>query len=210
MINEAYLYDAIQYLAGAREVHHRVQACLPSTVAAHAIVLDMGGGTASLRQSLPPTAVYVCLDIDPSKLQRAASRNEGARILLADATQTPLVNGCADIVVCTAVSHHLSEQQLQRMLDEIDRLLKDGGVLLFLDAIWMPERRLSRLLWRYDRGSYPRGSESLLNLLLERFSATRCERFHVYHEYLLFVGNKGGRGALQDAVSLTCPSNACK
>lgn len=190
MINDARLYDAIQVLAGAREVHRRIQACLPRAFTARALVLDVGGGTGALRRILPASVVHICLDLDPAKLRRAVLKDPAANMLLADATKAPLASGCADAIVCVAVAHHLTDQQLNWALDEIERLLKDDGVLLFLDPIWLPRRLLSRLLWRFDRGSDPRAPELLLNLLTQRFSTTHCERFRIYHEYLLYVGNK--------------------
>lgn len=199
MIGDARLYDAIQVLAGAREVRRRIKACLPRSFAARALVLDVGGGTGALRRILPKSVVHVCLDLDPAKLRRAILKDPAVNVLLADATRAPLASGCADAVVCVAVAHHLTDQQLNWALDEMGRLLKDDGVLLFLDAIWLPKRLLSRLLWRFDRGSDPRVPELLLHQLMQRFSTTHCERFRIYHAYLLYVGNKKGACTKPDA-----------
>jgi SAM-dependent methyltransferase len=192
MVGDARLYDAIQILAGAGEVRLRMQSCLSGSVTARALVLDVGAGTGTLRRILPTSVVHICLDLDPAKLRRALLKDPAANALLADATKAPLASGCADAVVCVAVSHHLTDQQFGWALDEIGRLLKAEGVLLFLDAIWMPKRLLSRMLWRFDRGSNPREPELLLSQLTQRFSTTHCERFGVYHEYLLYVGNTRG------------------
>lgn len=194
MVGDTRLYDAIQVLAGANEVYRRIQACLPPAFPAGALVLDVGGGTGALRRILPASVAHVCLDIDPAKLRRAIRKDPTASVLLADANKAPLVSGCADAVACVAVTHHLTDQQLNWTLDEIGRLLKDDGVLLFLDAVWLPKRLISRLLWRFDRGSNPRAPELLLDQLAQRFSTTRCEHFRIYHEYLLYVGNKKEHG----------------
>jgi SAM-dependent methyltransferase len=199
MVGDARLYDTIQVLAGAGEVRRRIEACLPRLVTARALVVDVGAGTGTLRRILPTSVVHICLDLDPAKLRRAILKDPAANALLADATKAPLASGCADAVVCVAVSHHLTDQQLDRALDEIGRLLKDEGIFLFLDAIWMPKRLLSRMLWRFDRGSNPRGPELLLAQLTRRFSTTHCERFGIYHEYLLYVGNKKRAGTKPDA-----------
>ena len=45
----------------------------------------------------------------------------------------------------------------------------------------------SRLLWRLDRGAYPKTPEQLLAFLSEQFSIVHSERFSIYHEYLLAV-----------------------
>jgi SAM-dependent methyltransferase len=190
IVENARVYDLIQRLAGGREISRQVRALLPLDSVSDSVIIDMGGGTASLRQDLPPTARYVCLDNDPTKVRRAAEKQPSIGVLLADATRAPLADGCADFVLCIAVSHHLTDPQLRWMIQEIERVLKTDGLLLFLDAVWMPGRRLSRVLWRYDRGSYPRTAEALTLLLQQRFGVAHQQHLRLYHEYLLFSGRR--------------------
>lgn len=85
-----------------------------------------------------------------------------------------------------AVTHHLDDQALRSVIYEIWRVLKPGGSLVLLDALWMSERWRSKLLWRYDRGSYPRTAEVLQQELASRFRLVVNDTFAVHHTYVLY------------------------
>jgi hypothetical protein len=84
-----------------------------------------------------------------------------------------------------AVSHHLSDDQLTQYVNEVARVTADRFV--FLDAV-VAEHPVSRLLWRYDRGAWPRSEQTLVAALSVGLELERVERFRVWHEYLLVVG----------------------
>lgn len=84
--------------------------------------------------------------------------------------------------VCVGVSHHLDDDRLGRMLDELRRVLRRR--LFFLDAVLTPTW-ISKLLWRYDRGRHPRTADALRREIRARFRIVTDEEFGVLHEYLL-------------------------
>jgi hypothetical protein len=93
------------------------------------------------------------------------------------------------VIISQNMSHHLDDAQLAAMIGEESRLLRDDGQLVFLDAVWSRRRPLSRLLWRYDRGAFPRSADALVVALDRHFEPVRPpEYFAVWHEYLLWVG----------------------
>ncbi len=94
--------------------------------------------------------------------------------------------------MCTMVTHHLSGSSLAQLVAESARVLKSGGKLILADAVWTPTRWTGRILWKYDRGSYPRTAEALRTAISEDYTITHWERFAVYHEYVLFEAAKGG------------------
>jgi SAM-dependent methyltransferase len=119
------------------------------------LTLDVGGGTGLNRNLLPAPCVYVCLDNNWVKLLGLLRSRPDAVALFADAAHIPVQNDTVDWVLCTFVSHHLSNDLLVQMFAESNRILKSHGRFIF-HPLWNANRRVGKLLWKYDRGSYPR------------------------------------------------------
>jgi 2-polyprenyl-6-hydroxyphenyl methylase/3-demethylubiquinone-9 3-methyltransferase len=69
--------------------------------------------------------------------QHAASRGLAIRYLVASGEDLPLPSGCVDCVVCVDVLEHV--ESLDHVLDEICRVLRPGGLLLFdtINRTWV-------------------------------------------------------------------------
>ena len=186
----SWAYDQVQRLAGARKVRSRIRNRLTSLDLVPAVALDVGGGTGLNRILLPDSWTYICLDHDLSKLRGMAGKYPKAMALLADAASLPLADGTIGLILCTAVAHHLPDDLFNDLLGGCSRVLKNSGYFVFLDAVWEPANRVSRMLWKFDRGSYPRTAETLRSLILRHFRIERWELFAVYHRYILGVGAK--------------------
>jgi SAM-dependent methyltransferase len=176
------VYDIIQRIAGSRTLAERLETCFAST---RGLVLDVGAGTGSLEPILPATARYLWLDADHKKLTRFGAKS-AAPAILADATALPLRDRSVEYSVSIGVSHHLNDASLRLMLDEVRRVTRETFV--FLDAV-TSTRLESRLLWRYDRGSYPRSADALKREIGARFNVASTELFTVRHEYLLALAH---------------------
>jgi hypothetical protein len=61
---------------------------------------------------------------------------------------------------------------------------------------------MQRLMWRYDRGYYPRRMTVLLDALREHFDVERVERYKVMHDFLLCIGSP------RRSTELQLPSNS--
>jgi SAM-dependent methyltransferase len=183
------VYDALQILVGSRYMHRHLGAQVAPLRGA-GCVLDIGGGTGIHRDLWPETARYVCLDTDPVKLRGFLGAHPRDHALLGDATRAPLASGCVDAAICAAVSHHLPDDALPSLFAESARCLKAGGSLVFLDAVWERSRWPGRLLWRYDRGAYPRTKEKLRALIEERYEVVHWQEINIIHKYVLCVGAK--------------------
>ncbi len=190
IVSVPWVYDRVQWLAGAATVRSRMMRHLATLDLVPALALDVGGGTGLNRVLLPRTWSYVCLDNDLLKLQGLASKDTHATALLADATCIPAANDSVGLVFCTAVAHHLSDERFADLLGECARVLNDTGYFIFLDPVSAPSSRISRLLWKYDRGSYPRTAEILRSSISHHFRIERWELFAIYHRYILGIGTK--------------------
>jgi len=184
-----WVYNQIQFLAGARSTYRRI-AYQAAILAPGSLVLDLGGGTGLYRNAWSAARIYVNLDNDMIKLQRSIRKTKDGNPILADGTCLPLKDNSVDVVMCIAVSHHLSDRALAQMIHESCRVLRIGGILLLLDAVWAPERCLGKLIWKYDRGSYPRTAEYLNNVISKQYSIALFERYAIYHEYVLIRATK--------------------
>src|SRR4051794_32867943 len=101
------VYEMIQRTAGVKRVHARLAAEV-ARLDRRGLMLDLGGGTGIGRFLWEGRGRYVCLDLDGQKLAgfRRKYRDEWA--VLGDATRAGFAGGCADLVLCTFLTHHLS------------------------------------------------------------------------------------------------------
>ncbi len=181
-----WVYDTAQTLVGAKQVRARLATRIIPLRAARR-VLDIGGGTGSVGDLWSDSSRYICLDIDPQKLRGFASKNPTGIALLGDATRIPVATATVDVVLCTNVTHHLTDEALRRMMAECARVLAPGGKLILSDAIWAPRRRVGRLIWHYDRGSFPRTAETLRSAVSTELKIETWDQFAIWHEYFICV-----------------------
>ena len=188
-----WVYDIAQTLVGARQVRARLAARITPLRAARR-VLDIGGGTGSVGELWSDSSRYICLDIDPQKLQGFTAKNPRGIALLGDATRIPVATATVDVVLCTNVTHHLTDGALRLMMAECARVLAPGGRLILSDAIWAPHRRVGRLIWHYDRGSFPRTAEVLRGALSTELKIETWDQFAIWHEYFICVAGVKAEG----------------
>ena len=181
-----WVYDQIQTVAGHPQVLERLSHAIVSLDPK--VVVDIGGGTGTVRNLFAADCRYICLDLEMPKLLGFRSKIPRGLGVLGDATSMPIIGGCADAVVCKSVTHHLTDSMLERALDESRRVLRAGGHMVLLDAVLNPRRLAGRVLWRLDRGSYPRSEDELHRKLEDRFRILHWEKFAIYHEYVLGIG----------------------
>lgn len=178
----------MQFLAGQRVALNRVTEQIEA-LGHPAVIVEIGGGTGAFRQCCPRSA-YICLDSDPAKLRGYRTKFPDGLCILGDGAQVPVADKSLDLVMCIAVLHHIPSEFLPSLMREVDRVLKPDGRLLVLDPVWKPTRLPGRLLWRYDRGSFPRTATALETMVAESMQVERADRFRFLHEYLLCVARK--------------------
>jgi SAM-dependent methyltransferase len=146
-------------------------------------LVDVGGGTGRLKPLIPADARHICIDVDWLKLARYATRFQDGVPIYGDALSLPLRSGVARSVAFIAISHHLSDEQLDLAFSEIARVQAPGSTLFFLDSVQAADRTASRLLWRHDRGAYARTAERLLCELRKHFRVVDSFEFTILHRY---------------------------
>ena len=174
------LTAVLQRLCGTRQTLDRLRPLVADTAGQR--VLDVGAGTGIARVLLPDRQGYIWLDEDAAKL-RGVDPSDRVRAILADATRLPLRERSVDVALCLAVSHHLSDVQLDTVLSELARVVRRR--LVFLDAVVVAGSLRSRLLWAIDRGRYPRTPAVLQRAIERRFRIVSLDEYAVHHRYML-------------------------
>lgn len=179
-----WIYDQIQHFFGLEETCRRLRPYLQQTE--NQIVLDVGAGTGNYTPLLPPSATYIWLDNDLQRMRGFKKKWPSGLATLGDATRMGLKDKSVDYALCIALSHHFSDTELNFLFCELSRVIRRK--LIFLDAIEYKESWISNLVWRYDRGSYPRSSEMICSVIERWFELEQIEHYAIYHRYLLCVG----------------------
>jgi ubiquinone/menaquinone biosynthesis C-methylase UbiE len=177
------VYDFTQWFFGNTECSRRLATHLKNGGAY--LVLDAGGGTGNCRPLFPASSTYLLLDEDAEKLRGFRVKNLPGHAILGNVAAIPLRNSSVDVGLCVALSHHVSDGDLDKILRELARVV--SGKFVFLDAVERKDSFMSRVLWRYDRGEYPRTSQVLVSALEKFFKVEYQENFHIQHHYLLCV-----------------------
>lgn len=179
LVSKPFVYCMCQATLGAGRVTQRVARFAREE---HGWVLDVGANRGYAKRLWPDDARYVPLDLDPAML-----RAGGVPLAIqGDATRLPLAANCIDMALCKQVSHHIPDGVLDRMFEEIVRVLKPGGKLVFMDAVKTP-KAASKLLWRYDRGSHPRWEPDLRRYIDRHFEVQHREQHWNFHLYVLYL-----------------------
>jgi ubiquinone/menaquinone biosynthesis C-methylase UbiE len=183
IVSNPWAYDQAQRLLGYGRVQQLVRPHLQEM--AGRTVLEVGAGTGNSVQMLPPRAAYIWSDNDPRKLAGYRQKYPAGGGMLCDATRLPLRDKCVDYALCVAVTHHLSDEHLPDLIAELARVTRLK--LILWDPVEQRASRLSRLLWRYDRGSYPRQAQAVCGALEAGFSLEQVSYPVIYHHYILCV-----------------------
>jgi ubiquinone/menaquinone biosynthesis C-methylase UbiE len=143
---------------GMRERHIKGRVIALARLGAGRRMLDLGCGTGTLAlmaRRRHPDAAVVGLDGDPTILAiaRRKARQAGVSVQFDEgmAYALPYEDGAFDAVVSTLAFHHLTADQQERTLAEVQRVLRPGGRLVIADLA-RPHNGLMRLLGHLSFG----------------------------------------------------------
>ena len=132
------IYDPVVRLMGAGRA--RDELIEQANIQDNQRVLDLGCGTGTLVALLKrkyPAAQIVGLDPDPKALRRAKKKIQraGVEVQLDEgfADELPYEEGTFDRVLSSFMFHHLEDQDREKMLREVLRVLKPAGTFHLLD-----------------------------------------------------------------------------
>jgi ubiquinone/menaquinone biosynthesis C-methylase UbiE len=135
--------------AGLRDARHELVA------GAHGDVLEIGAGTGLNFGHYVPGQVarVIATEPDPHMVKRARKAAEGAPVPIdvreASALDLPFGDASFDTVVCTLVLCTVPEPD--RAVAEVERVLRPGGKLLFLEHVRSTEAGVAKWQDRLER-----------------------------------------------------------
>lgn len=143
------IYDPmVSFMGAARAQEELIK---QANIEANQRVLDLGCGTGTMVVLLKrkyPAAQIVGLDPDPKALQRAKKKvkRAGVSVQLDEgfADKLPYDEDTFDRVLSSLMLHHLEEQDREKMLREVLRVLKPAGTFHLLDFAGGEDRARGR------------------------------------------------------------------
>ena len=130
-------------------------------------VLEVGPGPGVTTDLLSPrVARLTCVEIDRRMAESLSRRTAGRNVtvLCEDATRMSLPEASFDGAVCFTMLHHVPSPELQdRLLAEVARVLRPGGVFAGTDSLYSFPFRLLHLfdtMVPVDPGGFPKRLEA--------------------------------------------------
>jgi demethylmenaquinone methyltransferase/2-methoxy-6-polyprenyl-1,4-benzoquinol methylase len=132
-----WLYDGISRftaLSVGGEARFRQLALQGLTIHSDTQVLDLCCGSGQTTQFLVKLSQNVTgLDASPKSLQRARLNVPEASYVEAFAEEMPFADNLFDVVHISVALHEMQPQQLRKIINEVYRVLKPGGVFTLVD-----------------------------------------------------------------------------
>ena len=147
-------------------------------------VLDIGCGPGDMFGALRGVD-YLGLDISREYIE-AAERRFGAlgRFLCTDigVASIEAERGQFDLVLATAILHHLDDERARRLFELARAALRPDGRLITYDGCYVPEQsHLARWILNNDRGKFVRTLDEYVQLASEFFPNVQT---HIRHDLL--------------------------
>lgn len=140
-------------------------------------ILDIGCGTGEYAR-LFQSAEYTGIDTSQNYITYAKRKNPGI-FLFMDATHLSFINKYFDIVFIAAILHHLDDGDVQKVLQEAKRVLKDDGKILIMEDAMVQslDSFFIRLVRKYDLGAYIRTPEDYKEIYSQFFQILKEWQF---------------------------------
>jgi len=128
-------------LGGTRAVLAELARVLPS-LGATATLLDVGTGLADIPRRARDRATARGLALRTFGLDEAESLSREARATLddalcGDARALPVATASVDVVTCSQLLHHFADDEIPRVLRELDRVAREWIVVSDLRRSWL-------------------------------------------------------------------------
>ena len=131
-------------------------------------VLDIGCGPGINVGLFESASRYVGIDVNEDYVRRAAQKVAGdvsCTFIHHDALESLPINYQPDVLFCSSVLHHFSDEQVDIFFSRLRELTQREVPFLLVDLLLPDELGIPRFLAKADRGDFARRESHWLDLL---------------------------------------------
>jgi trans-aconitate methyltransferase len=146
---------------------------------------------------LPDDVQYTGFDMNPNYIEHAKKKygERGSFFCSKVAEVNPSDEGKYDIVLATAILHHLNDEEALNLFKIAFYGLKETGYLITLDNAFIPNQaKIAKFLIEKDRGQHVRTPEGYTTLAKSVFPVVkydiRNDLFRVPYTHIIYTCSK--------------------
>ena len=131
-------------------------------------ILDLGCGPAAILDYLPSNIHYVGVDIEQKYIDYARHKYGARGQFVCQSVDDYVVQaaGQFDLVLATALIHHLNDEQTSNLINSAKKALCSGGRFVTYDGCYTDDQSaLARFFLSQDRGKFVRTTDHYLSLI---------------------------------------------
>ena len=155
-------------------------------------VLDIGCGPAEILDSLTKVN-YFGYDINSNYINYAKKKyKEKGKFFCKKFTSKDIKNlPKFDHILLLGILHHLNDQEINKLMKLIKKVLKKEGNIITEDPIFVEnQNRIAKFIIRMDRGNNVRDKKGYINVMEKYFSKVKNKVYHQkFIPYTWFVMN---------------------
>ncbi len=161
-------------------------------------ILDIGCGTANILKYLPESITYTGFDLNPNYIESARKEHENEQVNFICSSVKDFsanVEQAYDLVLATAVLHHLDDEEATGLFQIANNALKMNGRFITLDCVYIPNQNwFAKSIISLDRGLHIRNEQEYLSLAQKSFPETQSiithDLLNVPYTHIILEGKK--------------------
>ena len=190
LLSNTFFYSLVQRVMSGTSFRKKI---VKKYITKHNVkVLDIGCGPAEILDTLPEIKYYG-FDINPIYINSAKRKyeNKGKFFCKKFTNKNTKYLPKFDHVLLLGVLHHLSDQEINKLMPNIKKVLKRKGNIITLDNIFINKQNfIAKFLIQMDKGENVRSKKGYLNILKNHFKKINSKIYHQkFIPYTWFVAN---------------------
>lgn len=178
ILNVPFIYRFSQFLFSDPNAETKLQKLCKTS--SNSVVYDIGCGTGAAISYINPECFYYGFDISADYIKRAAELHSSRKNTLFvndefNQNSSKQIKNC-DLLIMMGVMHHISDENLSRLFQNIFDKMNKSGRLITIDPVFLAEQRpISKFLISNDRGKAVRNEEHYKSVVSQYFQISSCE-----------------------------------